>query len=534
MSFISVKTAFILGLKAHLIEVECDIGRGTNFFSLIGLTDKAIDESGDRISAALRNAGYTNPKQMNQRTVISLAPANLRKEGTLFDLPIAMAYLAASEQIIFAKNVENILENSLFVGELSLQGELRELRGALAITELAKKNKIKNIFLPQANVEEAALIPGINIFGAKNLKEIIQHLEGKKKIFAAEPTNLEFFKDKFLQNNNFRKNPVDMSDIKGQTAAKRALLIAAAGGHNIALYGPPGTGKTMLARAARDLLPELNQQEILEVTRIHSIAGTASLEDSNLILEAPFRSPHHTSSYVSLVGGGATPRPGEVTLAHGGILFLDEFPEFEKKSIEALREPLEEGFISISRAKGTEKFPAKFMLIAAMNPCPCGNRGNKDKKCICTMNDIARYERKLSGPIIDRVDIWIQVSNIPYAQLGTAEKSGDSSEEFKKKILIARTMMKKRFASYNDSENLAYSKIYLTLNRDMSAKEITIFANLSPEIKSELDIFAQKLNLSPRAYHRVLRVARTIADCDEKENISKEHILEALQYRPKI
>lgn len=515
MSFIALKSAFISGLNAKLVKVECDIGRGINTFNLIGLGDKAVEESKERISSALRNVGYSNPRQTNQKTTIALAPGDLKKEGTNFDLAIALAYLIANQEIVVDKEEVN---DSLFVGELSLAGKLSNLKGALAIAELAKKNKIQNLFLPKQNALEASLVKGLNIYGVENLLELIDHLTASEKITKAKNLSLE----NLSKLSSLRDPSLDMQDIKGQSLAKRALLIAMSGGHNVALYGPPGTGKTMLAKAAQRLLPNLDRESILEVTKIYSIAGLNS--STNLILEPPFRSPHHTASYVSLVGGGSNLKPGEITLAHRGILFLDEFPEFEKKSLEALREPLEEGQITISRAKGTEKFPANFILIAAMNPCPCGHRGSKTKKCVCSMSDINKYERRLSGPIMDRIDIWVNVSNIPYTDLMGQESGEETSAIFQTKILQARAKMTQRF-----SKDKA-----LKINNDMGVKAINQYLNLEPKIKKEFDLYATKLELSPRVYHKVLKVARTIADLENQENIQSEHILEALQYRPKI
>ncbi len=516
MSFVSLKSAFISGLKAKEIKVECDIGRGINSFSLIGLGDKAVDESKDRVCSALRNTNFSNPKQVNQKTTISLAPGDIKKEGTYFDLPIALAYLLANKELKLLD--ENEIKESLFIGELSLRGDICKLKGVISITELAENKKIKNIFLPRKNAEEACLIKNINIFAVNSLKEITDHLSGIKRLKKENPINLEE-----IVNNDKEINDIDISDIKGQELAKRALLIAISGGHNIALYGPPGTGKTMLAKAARTLLPKLDYKSIIEVTKIHSISQKDD-ENEKIITTPPFRSPHHTSSYVSLVGGGVNLKPGEITLSHKGILFLDEFPEFEKRSIESLREPLEEGFISISRAKGSERFPANFILIAALNPCPCGNLGNKDKNCICRNIDINKYEKKLSGPIMDRIDIWVNVSNISYSELSKKENIGEKSIVFREKINKARSIMKERFKNTPNIE----------INSEMKARDLLEFINLEDKIKKEFELYATKLKLSPRVYHKTLKVARTIADLENKKDIELKHILESLQYRPKI
>jgi len=408
MSFAKIYSAQTHFLKGKIITIEVDITPKTlHSFTIVGLPDKAVDESKDRMSSALKNSGYSSPKNQNQKIVISLSPADLKKEGPYFDLAMALAYLLSGEEIKFNP------EEKIFLGELSLNGDLKPIKGVLPLVEEAKRIGFKEIFLPKENAEEGALVRGIKIYGANNLKEVIEHIKIKEK--DKSPDNPKLQEQPETQINYSDKiNYIDFSDIKGQEGAKRGLIIAASGGHNIAMQGPPGTGKTMLARVFSGILPNLSIDEILEITGIYSIAG---LLDKNIITEVPFRSPHHSASHVSIIGGGANPKPGEVTLAHKGVLFLDEFPEFEKRVIEALRQPLEDNIVSISRIKGSAVFPSNFILIAAMNPCPCGHKGNKQKTCICKPLDLDRYKRKLSGPIIDRIDIWVTVSNIDYDKL---------------------------------------------------------------------------------------------------------------------
>ncbi len=505
MSFARVYSAQPVYLDAELVTVEADLSKGLHSFSIVGLPDKAVDESKERVSAAVKNSGFNSPKYSNKRLVVSLAPANLQKEGARFDLSIALAYLLASKDVYFDT------EKILFFGELSLKGELRPINGALSLARFAQKNNFHTVVVPKENAEEAALIKNINVIPANSLLEVVKHFNEKPtdkeftvKIQKQKPTKLK---------NEKPANFIDFGDIKGQESAKRGLEIAAAGRHNISLYGPPGTGKTMLARALRGILPDLSFEEAMETTAIHSITG--KLEDA-IITNPPFRSPHHSSSYVAIVGGGSIPKPGEVTLAHRGVLFLDEFPEFEKRVIDVLREPLEDKVVSISRARGSVTFPANFILITAMNP----NRETGDDRI--NELDKERLKKKISGPIIDRIDMWIEVTHVDYKKLKiNKDEENNESEIIKNKVKKARETQNKRYKNTTKT------------NSDMSVKEINKFINLSKDAENILSKAAKIHNLSPRSYHRALKLARTIADLEESEKIKEPHMLEALTYRPK-
>lgn len=513
MSVATLHSAHIFGLQAEKVTVEVDVSRGLYSFSIVGLPDKSIDESKDRIVAALKNSGLQNPKGENHKVTVSLSPAHVKKEGSHFDVPIAITYLLASKQLSLPKDI------GWFVGELSLTGDILPMMGILSITECAKREGVTTLYVPMANAEEAALVDDITIYGCSNIRDLVLHLggaiEGVNELITLtpqKPTEIMYTRpDSFL----------DFKDVRGQETAKRALEIAAAGGHNIALYGPPGTGKTMLARAFTGILPPLTHNEALEVTRIHSVAHMKT----SIITHPPFRSPHHTSSYVSLVGGGATPKPGEVTLAHHGVLFLDEFPEFDKKVIESLREPLEEGSITVSRAKGTFTFPASCTLIASMNPCPCGYMGSKLKRCVCKPGDIDKYARKLSGPIMDRIDIWVPVLHIDYDTLSHS-RIGEESKDVRNRVAKARTFAQNRFSGNGDN--------HITKNKNMGAKDIDTYVKLTPQTLELMKKLSTSYTLSPRAYHRVLRLARTIADLRQGTTVNESDILEAFQYRPKL
>jgi len=500
---VKLHAAETIGLDGEIIDVEVDYSKGLRSFTIVGLADKAVDEAKERISYAIKNIGLKPPHKQNQKVIVSLAPADLKKEGSAFDLAIALGYVLASKQARFET------EGKMFLGELSLDGGLRPIKGVLALARKARSEGFKEIFVPLGNGREAAIIDGLKVFETENLTRILEHLSGIKTLEPLPKTEIDF---------RSAETKHDLADIRGQDAAKRALTIAASGGHNLLMTGPPGTGKTILARALPSILPPLNKEEAMEVTTIQSIAGTL---EGPFATQRPFRNPHHTASYVAMIGGGSWPKPGEVTLAHRGVLFCDEFPEFERRVIESLRQPLEDGVVSVARSRGTARFPAKFMLVAAMNPCPCGNLGSKNKMCLCSPSSLFRYQRKISGPIADRIDLWIEVENIAQEELSKKREDG-VSEKIGIKVLAARNIQQER---------LKEKKLYS--NSEMDLRDLEEFAPLSSDARNVLNQAAKHMDLSPRAYHRVIKISRTISDLENESEIKQGHILEALQYRPR-
>lgn len=491
------------GVDGFKVEIEVDLNAGLPSYEIVGLGDTAVKESKERVRSAIKNSLFAFPLK---KITINLAPADSKKEGSYFDLAIAVAILAASEQIEGKSYKDYVM-----IGELSLDGTLRHIKGVMPLLISALQAGYKKFIIPSANAEEASYVDGCEIYALDNLKSVVELLRGEQE---HKPLTTK----RFVNNSAFNKYNVDFSEVKGQFVAKRAIEIAVAGGHNIIMIGPPGAGKTMMAKCVPTIMPDMSFEEAIEVTKIHSIAGVLD-SSKGIVSRRPFRTPHHTATMPALIGGGANAKPGEVSLAHNGVLFLDEMPEYQRKTLETLRQPLEDGYVTVSRAKQSLEYPARFMLVASMNPCPCGNFGSKTQQCKCTANEIHKYVSKLSGPLIDRIDLQIEVDNISYEEL-RGDGEAESSAEIKKRVEKARAIQRERYKGSN-----------IFVNAYMTNAQVKKYCALDKTCETLLKNAFEKLNLSARASTRILKVARTIADLEGSENIRPQHITEAIQYR---